>query len=301
MNPRNIFHRTPSPDTLRGLAMRIHHINAGTMCPASAKLVNGEGTLGGSGKMICHCLLVESDDGLILVDTGLGLEDVADASKRLGAAFLWATRPALDPEETAARQVKRLGFRRADVRHVLPTHLDLDHAGGLPDFPEATVHIFEPEHAAAMRRATFLERARYKPVHWAHGPRWLTHALEGDQWLGFDAVRAIPGVGPEVLLVPLVGHTRGHSGVAVKVGDRWILHAGDAYFNFREMDPVHPSCPSALAAFQRIAAISNKKRLENQARLRELARTHAGDIDVICAHCPDTFDRSRRAGPQAGA
>jgi glyoxylase-like metal-dependent hydrolase (beta-lactamase superfamily II) len=276
--------------------MRIHHLNAGTMCPASPKLVNGHGALIGSGKMICHCLLIESDDGLVLVDTGLGLDDTRDARRRLGTAFLWATRAALDPDETVARQVERLGFRRSDVRHILPTHLDLDHAGGLPDFPDATVHIFEPEHAAAMQRTTFLERERYRPMHWAHSPRWSIHALEGDSWLGFEAIRAIPSVGPEVLLVPLVGHTRGHAGVAVQTGEGWILHGGDAFFNYREMDPVHPSCPSGLAAFQRFVATSNRMRLANQARLRELAREHQGDVDVICAHCPETFDRLSSRG-----
>ena len=33
------------------------------------------------------------------------------------------------------------GFRREDVRHILVTHLDFDHAGGLPDFPDAVVHV----------------------------------------------------------------------------------------------------------------------------------------------------------------
>jgi glyoxylase-like metal-dependent hydrolase (beta-lactamase superfamily II) len=273
--------------------MRVHHLNCGTMCPATAKLVNGAGS--GRGQMICHCLLIESDDGLILVDTGLGMDDVNEGSKRLGAGFVWAARPALNPEETALRQVERLGFQRGDVRHLVPTHLDLDHAGGIPDFPDALVHIFELEHAAAMERKTLLEQERYKPAHWAHGPRWSVHALAGDKWLGFEAVRAIPGVGPDLLILPLVGHTRGHSGIAVQTGDRWIVHGGDAYFNYREMDAVNPTCPSGLAAFQRIAAMSNRKRLENQARLRALAAAHRDDVDVICAHCPDTFERFRSA------
>jgi glyoxylase-like metal-dependent hydrolase (beta-lactamase superfamily II) len=39
-------------------------------------------------------------------------------------------------EETAVRQIERLGSP-ADVRHILPTHLDFDHAGGLEDLPGA--------------------------------------------------------------------------------------------------------------------------------------------------------------------
>jgi glyoxylase-like metal-dependent hydrolase (beta-lactamase superfamily II) len=270
--------------------MRVHHINCATMCPVSAKLVNGKGGLFESGRMVCHCLLVETDDGLVLVDTGLGRDDIANGRERLGQGFLWATRATLDLEETALRHVERLGFRASDVRHIVPTHLDLDHAGGLPDFPEAAVHIYGPEHAAAMGRTTLRERERYRPVHWAHGPRWSIHEAAGEKWFGFDAVRAITGA-HDVLLIPLVGHTRGHVGVAVKNGDRWILHGGDAFFNCSEMDAAHPSCPPALAFFQRVVAISDKDRRANQARLRELVRLRSAEVEVICAHCPDTFDR----------
>jgi glyoxylase-like metal-dependent hydrolase (beta-lactamase superfamily II) len=264
--------------------MRIHHLNCATMCPASARLVNGEGSLFAPGRMICHCLLVETNDGLVLVDTGLGTEDVARPAERLGKGFVWATRPRLDPEETAARQVERLGFRRADVRHVVPTHLDVDHAGGIPDFPDATVHVYELEHAAAMRPATILERERYRPAHWAHGPRWSIHALAGETWHGFESVRILAGVGPDVLLVPLTGHSRGHVGVAVQTERGWVLHAGDAYFSHHEMAPDAPWCPEAIAAFQRIVETSHVDRVKNQARLRQLASAPGGDVEVICAH-----------------
>jgi len=38
----------------------------------------------------------------------------------------------------------------SDVRHIVLTHLGFDHAGGLDDFPAATVHLLrqESDHAA---------------------------------------------------------------------------------------------------------------------------------------------------------
>jgi len=42
-------------------------------------------------------------------------------------------------------------------------------------------------------------------------------------------VRALPGARDDVLLIPLPGHSRGHCGVAVKTGEGWLLHCGDAY------------------------------------------------------------------------
>ena len=58
------------------------------------------------------------------------------------------------------RQLEALGHDPADVRHIITTHLDLDHAGGIGDFPEAQIHLFASELAEA-RSPGLLERARY--------------------------------------------------------------------------------------------------------------------------------------------
>jgi glyoxylase-like metal-dependent hydrolase (beta-lactamase superfamily II) len=84
-------------------------------------------------------------------------------------------RPRLDPAETAVRRIAALGYRPADVRHVVLTHLDPDHAGGIADFPGATVHVT----AAAYRAATAAERYRYRRRQWAHGTRWRLHEGHG--------------------------------------------------------------------------------------------------------------------------
>jgi glyoxylase-like metal-dependent hydrolase (beta-lactamase superfamily II) len=270
--------------------MRIHHLNCGTMCPIGRKLVNGDGCLFARGHMVCHCLLVETKVGLLLVDTGLGTEDVASPRPRLGGTFTFITGARLLREETAFAQVSRLGFAPRDVRHVLPTHLDLDHAGGLGDFPEAKVHIYRPEHDAAMQRRTRREQNRYRPPHWAHGPKWELHEPAGERWFGFEAVRPLPGSLDEVLIVPLVGHTRGHAGIAVRSDAGWLLHAGDAYFFHGEMDIERPRCTPGLAGFQRLVAIDDDARRRNQARLRELVKDHGNEVKVLSAHCPVEFD-----------
>jgi glyoxylase-like metal-dependent hydrolase (beta-lactamase superfamily II) len=47
--------------------------------------------------------------------------------------------------ETAIAQIEALGFSWEDVKHIALTHFHYDHAGGLPDFPGAKVHIFQGE------------------------------------------------------------------------------------------------------------------------------------------------------------
>jgi glyoxylase-like metal-dependent hydrolase (beta-lactamase superfamily II) len=261
--------------------MRIHHLNGTTFCPPASGLLLGHA----GAHMVCHCLLIETDAGLVLVDTALGLEDIHSESHRGVRKAMGALRPKLDPEETVARQVEKLGHRREDVRHIILTHLDADHAGGLPDFPRARVHLYAAEHAAAAAKRSLNERLRYQDIQWAHGPDWkLYEATRGEPWFGFECVRQLEGLPPEILLVPLAGHTRGHCAVAVDRGDTWLLHAGDAYFFRGEMDGVRPHCPAALRFFQNVIQVNRRERLHNQERLRELARTQAGRVRVFCAH-----------------
>ncbi len=268
--------------------LRVHHINAATMCPWSASLVNGRGGWFKRGRMVCHCLLVETERGLILVDTGLGTDDMAEGARRLGRLFMAVCAPRGGREETALARVEGLGFAPEDVRHLVPTHLDLDHAGGFPDFPNAEVHVHATEHDAAMQRRTRMERTRYRPLHWAHGPRWDLRAAGGEAWFGFEGVQAIEGLA-DILLIPLHGHTRGHCGVAVRTPSGWLLHAGDAYFHHGELDE-KPTCPGGLRWFQKIAAVDDAQRRANQARLRELKRDHGGEVRVLSAHCPIEFE-----------
>ncbi|HEY8429044.1 MAG TPA: MBL fold metallo-hydrolase [Sandaracinaceae bacterium] len=282
--------------------MRVHHLSCGTMCPYGGRWINGSSPPWKTGRMVCHVLLVETERaGLVLVDSGLGLADVAEPRARLGGVFLAAVRPVLREEETAVRRVERLGFSPADVRHIVLTHMDLDHAGGLSDFPHATVHVLGEEHAAATR-PRLADRARYRPVQWSHAPKFETYAPEGEPWLGFPAVRDLRGLPPEILMVPLVGHSRGHAGIAVKDGDGWLLHAGDAYFHAEQMDPERPRCPPALSLFQNAVAYDRERMRENQARLRELVREHRRVVRVFSAHDPNELDALReRASARAAA
>ena len=129
--------------------MNVHHLNLNTLCPLGGPLVRDGGWLDGPARYVTHALLVETDDGLVLVDAGFSIEDLRDPG-RFPRLYNLVIDPIFDVEDAALVQIQKLGFRREDVRHILPTHLDLDHAGGVADFPDSAVHVFEPEYEAGM-------------------------------------------------------------------------------------------------------------------------------------------------------
>ena len=90
--------------------MKVHHLDCCTMCPVAGRWLNEER------RMVAHCLLVETDGGLVLVDTGIGLADVADPRGRLGGVFDAVVRPVRDESRTARRHTSSMSSRAARPR-----------------------------------------------------------------------------------------------------------------------------------------------------------------------------------------
>lgn len=278
---------------------RIHHLNCGTMRPPARALLGQSGPPLARGVLVCHCVLVETDrDGLVLIDTGFGEADVANP-RRVPPLFRVLIKPRLDERETARGQITALGYDPRDVRHVIVTHLDVDHASGMVDFPDATVHVHAREHAAAMQRRTAIDRARYVSRHWAHGPKWQVHAEQGDTWRELPAITRLPGLDADIGLLPLFGHTRGHSGVIVRAGDRWLVHAGDAYFHPRTLAGERGKAPLGLRLFETVDQVDRKVRLASVTALRRLRLER--DIDVVCAHDPTELAAAQAREPARDA
>ncbi len=261
----------------------IHHLDCGTMCPLAASLMGSKGHFWNRGLLVCHCLLLETDHGLVLIDSGMGTRDLCEDS-RLPATYRFLTKPPFDGP-TALSHVLKLGYNAADVQHIFVTHLDLDHAGGLSDFPNATVHIYQRELDAA-RSPGKGQSDRYVAEQWSDA-RWQCYPdASGETWFGFEKVTPIAPLADSIAIVPLHGHSPGHCGIAVDTGAGWLLHAGDAFFHRNDLEKV--KVPFGIKMLQRSVDSDPSQRVSNLKRLQSLHATQS-EVQIFCSHDPEQF------------
>ncbi|KJR07873.1 MBL fold metallo-hydrolase [Gordonia sihwensis] len=262
--------------------MTVIHLNCGTLHPV------------GGDRMVCHVLLVETARGLLLVDTGFGRRDVAEPTGRLGHPLTKVVRPDLAYRETALFQIQALGFDQADVADIVMTHLDSDHSGGIEDFPAARLHVSARELADADAEAGPSAAVRYRPWRQSRHPDdVVTYSETADDWFGFPAA-ALSGLDNDFAYVALPGHTPGHMGVAVRDGDEWLLHCGDAFYHRNAV--LGRPLPVSMAFSQFLTARRPREARRTRKRLAELPGSSEGGVRLICAHDAVLFDESVEPG-----
>ena len=172
--------------------------------------------------MALWSLLIESNEGLILVDTGHGHRLGSKRRDQLG----------LTDDLRVDRRLIELGFAPADVRFVINTHLHADHCGGntvfgsdgqlLPAFPNATYLMQRLELADATypnertRNAYVCEN--FLPlVNLCQDPEGgIVRVLSGDARITSEVhVKVTPG------------HTRAHQVVIVESDGETGIFLGD--------------------------------------------------------------------------
>jgi glyoxylase-like metal-dependent hydrolase (beta-lactamase superfamily II) len=173
-----------------------------------------------------RCLLVEHDDGLVLVDTGLGNKEDAKFRDIYGVDNAGADNAGADGRTRLEDGLRALGYRPEDVRRVVLTHLHFDHAGGATyrdaagairlTFPAArhTVQRGEWDYATRPNERT---GASYLP------PNYVPLAEAGALDFVDGEVEVVPGV----RVLPTPGHTPHHQSVLVESAGETLCFLAD--------------------------------------------------------------------------
>jgi len=270
--------------------MKIHHLNCGSFCPLSHPILNRALPLLNQFNLVCHCLLIESDAGLILVDTGLGLDDVKN-HQRFKSNFIFNqfAKPKLDLDETAFVQITKLGFNPKDVKHIMATHFDSDHIGGLSDFPGAKIHLLKDEWEHAQNPKSAREKSRYNRLRWQQNQDIKTYSTDGDLWHGFKRVQNLEGIDKSIYFVSLPGHTKGHAGVLIEK-EVPMFFAGDAFLLEKQLESSKEILP--LTLYNKLVHEDSSLASKTLESLRNLHKDHP-ELDIFCSHDQAQFLKHR--------
>jgi glyoxylase-like metal-dependent hydrolase (beta-lactamase superfamily II) len=168
-----------------------------------------------------RCLLVEHDDGLILIDTGAGNKETAKFHDIYGIE-----NAGRDGRTALEDAIAEAGFTAADVAMVISSHLHFDHAGGntwrnpggevLPSFPRARYIVQRGEYHYAThtneRTAASYFPSNFEPLQAAG----LLDLVDGEREI-------VPGV----TVMPTPGHVPHHQGVLIESGGERAFYLAD--------------------------------------------------------------------------
>lgn len=223
----------------------------------------------------CHCVLIHDAKTVVLVDAGIGTQDIKSPEERIGRQAIEMMGFQFISEVTAKNQLEQLGISAESVTDIVVTHCDADHVGGLADFPTAKVHLSAEEMANVDA-----ENPRYCPAQFSHSPRWTIYSRDDSELFGLPTRRVDVALDIDIRLVPLFGHTLGHCGVAIGENNSWTLHVGDAYYLRDELtNQSHPIDELATRA-----ADDNELRRKSLDRIRAISRDSTLDIQLLGYH-----------------
>lgn len=248
---------------------------------------------GVSDAIVSHVLLVEAPEGLVLIDAGYGLLDIADPDARIGPGRHFLN-PDLVESECAIRQVEALGFSPKDVREIVLTHFDTDHAGGVSDFPWARVRVHALEAQALREPVSQMERTRYATAQWGRALELVEFQTpkQEDEFLGFDSYDRVKVCGAEIVVIATPGHTRGHCALALEGERGWVLHAGDAFYHHAQLWG-EGEIPVTIRGLEKTVAVDRAQVKANHERFATLHQEQGAALTIVNSHDPILFAQAK--------
>jgi N-acyl homoserine lactone hydrolase len=177
--------------------------------------------------------------GPVLVDTGFHPSVAVSPSQNLGRIAPAIFRDVkMDPSQAVPAQLREKGIPPGDVRFVVMTHLHMDHASAIAEFPQATFVVSSSEWKEATSRGQFHGYVRRQ---FDHGFDYRLLDFEGrdaSSFSGFARSFDLFGDGT-VRAVFTPGHTLGHMSVVVRTRELEVLITADAVYLRETLESAH--------------------------------------------------------------
>lgn len=242
-------------------------------------------------------VVVRPNGDVALVDAGWSAATCAEPRRALGLVYASTLGVCVSPRDAIVEQLKGLGIEASRVKTVLPTHLHLDHVNGVADFPDAEVICTEEEWRAWKRRP---RGVGYREKDLGGRDRLRAVQLASPAHLGFPGSHDVFGDG-SVVLLRAVGHTRGHTAVAVRGTERLYVHTGDAADLRWEWERGQPSIQSRWIAWSvkhLQATYECLRACEADPARPFLVAAHDDDVFRTLPHQPGDQGRARASSPR---
>jgi N-acyl homoserine lactone hydrolase len=220
--------------------------------------------------------------GLTLIDTGLHPSIASDPAANLGRLAASFTDPVMGPGQDVPSQLRRRGIEAGEIRQVVLTHLHVDHASAISEFPEAAFIVSRDEwEDATGGLLPILKYYRRQQFDYAFDFRTVDYSSDAvNSFSTFGRSFDLFGDG-SVVLVSTPGHSAGHQSVVLRLTDRPMLIAGDAIFLADQLEP-----GASLAARAR-----DRHNYERSIREMQLFRREHPSAIITPGHDPEFYDR----------
>ena len=176
--------------------------------------------------------------GLVLIDTGLHPSIGAKPRENFGRlAARFVLPPRLAAGQDVPAQLRARGLDAKQISVVVMTHLHLDHASAISEFPSSTFVLTAAEWTAATTERRPLLHG-YRPAHYDYVFDYRTVSYEGD-WVSsygsFGRTLDLFGDG-SIRLAATPGHSAGHQSVILRLRERDFVVAADAVYTINQLE-----------------------------------------------------------------
>jgi N-acyl homoserine lactone hydrolase len=239
----------PLPGGRQGATVKLHPLNTGELPGPPAWFEREEGRLAGlhaAGLMVDRstfmripvpAFLVEHPGvGPMLIDTGLHPSVAVDPKQNFGRMLAYYYRGLkMNAEQAVPAQLRARTLDAADIRFVLMTHMHVDHASAISEFPATTFVVSQQEwdQLESGKPTDGYVRRQYD-----FGFDFRTFDFDSpgtDSFATFGRSFDLFGDG-SIRAVFTPGHTHGHTSYVLRLREREVLIACDAAYTMRTLE-----------------------------------------------------------------